>query len=168
MKKNPEHIEMTMQEHIEMTTQQGESKNMVAEGKDDVPEQRVHKASRLEDDNPTEQVAGDETIEEMVRRVNRELDKEFEDFDWKEVVVVKMIAMAENPTMATMAANATTATAATTAASATATGGAGRTSAEEAADAKKVSKTEPPPREPSPAVATPPSSPPGTSSGSEH
>ena len=35
-------------------------------------------------------MAGDETIEEMVRRVNRELDKEFEDF----------IAMAEDPTMA--------------------------------------------------------------------
>ena len=65
-------------------------------------------------------MAGDETIEEMVRRVNRELDEEFEDFDWKEAVVGKMIAMAENLTMAEMAANATTPPVATTAASATA------------------------------------------------
>ena len=141
-------------------TKRGESKCVPEEEKDDVPEQGVYKAPRLEDDDPAEELAGDETIEEMVRRVNRELDEEFEDFDWKEAVVGKMIAMAENPTMAAMAANATTATAATIAASATATGGVGWKSAEEAADAKTASKAEPPPLDLPAAVAMPPSPPP--------
>ena len=82
----------------------------------------------------------------MVWRVNRELDEEFEDFDWKEAVVGKIIAMAENRTMAEMGANTTTATVETTAVSATATRGAGCTSTEAAADAKRASKAESPPR----------------------
>ena len=59
---NPKHIKKTMQ---------GESKDVVAKERDDVPEQRVQKAPRLEDDDPAEKLEGDETIEEMVRRVNR-------------------------------------------------------------------------------------------------
>ena len=73
---------------------------------------------------------GDESIAEMVRRLTGEFDKELANFE----------EIAEE-----MAANATTDTPATTAVSATATGGAGRTSAEAAADAKRVSKAEPPP-----------------------
>ena len=156
-----------MQEHIETPTKRGENKRESVE-QDDGPERRVHTAPRLEDDDPAKKVARDETIKEMVRRVNRQLDEEFDNFVQKDAVVGKMITMAEHPTMAEMAANATTAPAATTAASATATGGAGRTSAEEAADAKTASKAEPPPLAPPPAVATPPSPPPGTSSGSEN
>ena len=128
---------------IDSVTKQGESKNLAAEGKDNGPERRVQKAPRLEDDDPAEKLAGDETIEEMVRRMNRELDELIEDF----------IAMDEHPTMAetaaiqtmTKAENATTAPAAATAVSATATRGAGRTSAEATADAKIFSIADPPP-----------------------
>ena len=102
-------------------------------------------APRLEDDYLAVKMAEDETIEEMVRRMERELDHEFKDFDLEEVVVGNVIATAKNPTIAATAANVTTTTAATTAASSTATGGAGRTSAEAAVDAKRASKAEPTP-----------------------
>ena len=59
---------------IKSVTKQGESKKLPAEGKDDGPERRVHTTPRLKDDDPAEQVAGDETFEEMVRQVNRELN----------------------------------------------------------------------------------------------
>ena len=126
-------------------SKRGESKNVKTEGKDNGPERRVQKAPRLEDDDPAEKLAGEETIKEMVRRMNRELDEEFEDFIWKDAVVGTMITRAKDPTMAEMAANATTAPAATTAVSVTATRGAGQTSVEAAADAKRVSKADPPP-----------------------
>ena len=83
----------------------------------------------------------------------------------KEAVIDTFITTAAIPTMAVTAVNATTATAATAAVSSTATGGAGRTSEESAADAKIVSKAEPPPLAPPPAVATPSSLPPGTPRG---
>ena len=149
-------------------TKQGESKCVPEEEKDDVPERRVHKASRLEDDDSDEKLAGDETIEEMVRRMNRELDEEFEDFNLKGAVVDNIITTAENPTKAAMAANTATATAATTVASSTAIGGAGRTPAEAAADAKRASKAEPLPLVPPPELATPSLPPPGTPSGFEN
>ena len=83
----------------------------------------------------------------------------------KEAVFNTFMTTAAIPIMAATAANATTATAATAAVSSTATGGAGRTSEESAADAKIVSKAEPPPLAPPPAVATPSSLPPGTPRG---
>ena len=67
-------------------------------------------------------------------------------FSLKKAVVGRttMAATAAIPTM-TKAVNATTAPAATIAASATVTRGAGRTSVKEAADAKRISKADPPP-----------------------
>ena len=150
------------------SVQEGESQCVAVKEGDDALYQRVLEALRLGDDDHAEKLAGDETIEEMVRRINRELDEEFEDFDWKEAVIGKMIAMAEDPTMAAMAENATTTTAVTTAASATATTGAGRTSTEATVNAKRLSIAEPPPLEPAPTVATPPSPSSGTSGGSKH
>ena len=95
---------------------------------------------------------GAEAIEEMMRRVDKEINEEF-----------KYLTAA--PKTAAMAANATTTTVATKPVSATATGGAGRTLVEVAADAERASKAEPPPLAPSPELATPPSPPPGTPSG---
>ena len=101
-------------------------------------------APRLGDYDPAEKTEEDETIEEMVQGIERELNEEFKDFALEDVVDDAIVATSAIPTEVATAATTSTATAATTEASATATGAAGGPSVKAAADATRAPKAEPP------------------------
>ena len=103
-------------EHIyeSMTSNRGgerQTGRVIATMRNDAPEQRVIGA-KLEDDVPAEKTEDEKTIEEMVRRMEREIDKEFKDFALDNVVGDSILTTAAIPAKVATATAAETATAA--------------------------------------------------------
>ena len=156
--KNAEQIDENMAQTSMISIQGGERQCVAAEKGDDAPEQRVLGA-RLVDHDPAEKTEEGKTIEEMVRRMERELNEEFKDFALENVMDDPIVATAGIPTKAATAAATATATSTTKAtsttvseaaitaavAAATETGAVEGAAVKASADATRASEAEPPP-----------------------